>query len=554
MNTLTRCDHSGTHTTAKLFLLIGAALIGADASGEALFEARLDVDLQVDTPRILQKFGYATSFPSPPKPADGSPRPKNPRGAFTGATNGIAGTLAGGTWDADRRNPPGPGRGLSLSTSGMTDAPPVLGAFATGEGWATGRTRARLGNFTGREGNFPDAEELEIDLSVITAPFLKAVAGADVESYDWASAKYHFEVINVDTGAVIVSTPPAPVMPIEQAESGVNNPAIAPLATPFTVTLPANTFTNIDLVGHVYASGYSIGVEPAFPPVLPPPAMVPFQQRAAQLFPDPQMAANVGPNPLMGNVDSFGLWPLPSLAAVQGEDPDAHAGMATIFMDQVIIDPLAPNDLLIEVEAPIEGSTILALDQMLFAPGGVQLFGMEQALGVGLGAGFQPQPDPQMLSFFGPQTQLPPQPLHGSLNPAGFSDEFAPDAIFYDGAMGPGQQSGLLSFVQVHDLIDGVVDGMARFTLRQFSEGISGDFDGDGQVTPGDYFMWAELYASGNFLADGNADGQVDAADYTIWRDRFDAALGGGFQVPEPGAAALGLIGFAAAGLRRRTR
>lgn len=546
-------SHAIHRSASGSVMCLVVALTGQSAVAESLFHAKLEIDLAVDTPVITNKFGFATSFPTPPKPPGGGARPTNPDGdskesmtpdgAFAVAAERYARTSAPGM------------KGLSLEAIGFTDAVAALGSKATGEAWATGRTKVRLGNFTGRSG-LPPAEEIEIDLSVHTDPFLRALAGADAESWDWASAKYHFELINADSGAVLLTTPPAPVMPIEQAESGDNILDPAPIAIPTKIKLAPNSFTNVELVGHVYASGYSIGNPPAFPPVVPPPAMAPFEDRSRALFPDDDMLVSASPTTLLGDANNQGRWLLAGLAGVNGADPDAHAGMATVMLDQTVVDPQSPNDLLIEVEAPLDGMTTLAMDQLLLAPGGVQMFGLEQVLGVGVADDFMQLPNPQLLSFMGPASPLPPQPLHGSLVPVGFDDDFAPSAIFYEGMLGAGQTSGLLSFVQVHDLVDGQLDGMARFTVRQLTEGHAGDYNMDGMVDEQDYQMWSQLYGSGDILADGNGDGAVDAADYTLWRDRLggghpEVALGNS-AAPEPTAVAICLLAAASAVCVRR--
>ncbi|QDT68671.1 hypothetical protein MalM25_15950 [Planctomycetes bacterium MalM25] len=63
-----------------------------------------------------------------------------------------------------------------------------------------------------------------------------------------------------------------------------------------------------------------------------------------------------------------------------------------------------------------------------------------------------------------------------------------------------------------------LADAIAAFTA---GEAIPGDYDRDGDVDDGDYFVWAAAYgeAGAGLDADGNGDGLIDAADYTIWRD-----------------------------------
>lgn len=65
---------------------------------------------------------------------------------------------------------------------------------------------------------------------------------------------------------------------------------------------------------------------------------------------------------------------------------------------------------------------------------------------------------------------------------------------------------------------------------------LPGDYDGNGQIDPGDCQIWKETFGSRDQLqADGNHNGIVDSADYTIWRDALAApTLLPHAAVPEP--------------------
>lgn len=71
------------------------------------------------------------------------------------------------------------------------------------------------------------------------------------------------------------------------------------------------------------------------------------------------------------------------------------------------------------------------------------------------------------------------------------------------------------------------------------------DYNLDGAIDPLDYEVWRATYGSTvDLRADGNADGVVDAADYALWRDAYALTAGNALAVPEPGSAALFIIGL----------
>lgn len=88
----------------------------------------------------------------------------------------------------------------------------------------------------------------------------------------------------------------------------------------------------------------------------------------------------------------------------------------------------------------------------------------------------------------------------------------------------------------------------------------SGDYDHNFVVDTADYELWASTYGDSglSIASDGNGDGVVNAADYSIWRDNLGTALNDlptpgvsdsilqRVAVPEPGSAALAILGFTA--------
>ncbi len=100
--------------------------------------------------------------------------------------------------------------------------------------------------------------------------------------------------------------------------------------------------------------------------------------------------------------------------------------------------------------------------------------------------------------------------------------------------------------------------GTITFTIQP--NGLPGDFDLNGQVDGDDLLLWES--GVGNFLdgmatvvdGDGNEDGQVDGADFLLWQQNMGTTLSGEntvATVPEPGVAALFLVGWIISMARR---
>ncbi|QDU88760.1 hypothetical protein Pla175_21420 [Pirellulimonas nuda] len=90
--------------------------------------------------------------------------------------------------------------------------------------------------------------------------------------------------------------------------------------------------------------------------------------------------------------------------------------------------------------------------------------------------------------------------------------------------------------------------------------GTPGDYNDDGAVNAADYTVWRDNLGAANEDAlngNGSGSGGVDAADYTLWKNEFGNGASGALQaasVPEPGAALLSVLAFAAlAGGRARS-
>ncbi len=521
----TQSTHVRSLTQPVLFVVLLATVTNTYAA--SVFDAELELSIKVVTPNIEHKIMVTTSFP----------RPENQKGIPTGRPNPdndwneteIKGGVAAQNPDpftAERKKVEH-GEGLTFHVGGKTHAFKP-GDLAHGEGWASGRTRIRLHNFTGLE-SMPPAESIKVDLDVTAIRALFAMAVAGDASYDWASAKYFYNVTNADTGNVLVSEPSAPVLPIISKE-GNSLPSMnrESKKTNVKLNLPAGSFTNIDLFGHVYASGYS-EVLPDSPNAVPSERLELLKKRSSQLLPDEKMNLALAHqsewDPLMGDVVGYGPWAVADVAGVKGNDPLAVEGNDTVFLTQVATDPNQPHDLEISVEVPFDDYTVFTLNNDMIAAGGVHLFGSQLELGTGVGDEFQVynQIDrARQLQFLLDNSSHDNQLEHtGAFELVNINDPQSPNVLQFQGELSPGQGVQFLTQILVHDGIDGVTDGMARLTLRHNAEGMAGDYTGDYVVDRQDYGLWKETFGSSDLTADGNGNGVIDTGDFTVWQDNF---------------------------------
>ena len=557
-------------TPPVLFVVLLATVTNTYA--RSVFDAQLNLSLKVATPPgtttpvIENKFGFATSFPRPRDKKGRPVGPPNPTKEWNQKT------LSGGTATQDptplvaERKKVKHGLGLNFHVGGATDAF-VAGDYGEGEGWASGRTRIRLGNFTGRDG-LPPAQVVNVNLELDTAAIAMAHAVNGDASFDWAFAKYFYELTNEATGAVLAQNIGWPAG--KEAESTEGDPAHGVGEGPKHIVplrLPANSFTNIDLFGHVYAAGFSEVLPGPLPAVLPAWA-VPFQQRAKQMLPDSEMNLEYA-DPLFGNVVGHGSWLVDDVAGVKGDDLLAVNGNDTVFLAQVATAPNQLQDLEISVETPVDEYTVFTLDNNVTAAGGVHLFGSQLELGTGVGDQFESHDQAGQLRFLLEDSSHDSQiERTGAFEFVGVNDPVSPNALQFQGELSPGQGAQFQTQILVHDSIDGVTDGMARLTLRHLTEGIAGDYTGDYVVDQQDYELWKETFGLSELMADGNGNGTIDAGDFTVWQDNFQQGNfpftdfnrefhfgASNLAIPEPATALISLIGLGAvaclAGRRR---
>jgi hypothetical protein len=114
------------------------------------------------------------------------------------------------------------------------------------------------------------------------------------------------------------------------------------------------------------------------------------------------------------------------------------------------------------------------------------------------------------------------------------------------------------------DLVNALLYSMPAYsvtTLVFVSDGLPGDYNGNGTVDAADYTVWRDSFGlGGDQAADGNEDNVVDEDDFLLWRDNFGRTdLGGGSgagatAVPEPATFMFACWWGLALVLRRRGR
>ena len=105
--------------------------------------------------------------------------------------------------------------------------------------------------------------------------------------------------------------------------------------------------------------------------------------------------------------------------------------------------------------------------------------------------------------------------------------------MLFEGQLQPGQLSQFEFVANLHDQIDGVIDGMARFTLRKFLEGFGGDYNNDFVTDAQDLALWQQTYGTPDFLADGNANGLVEGGDFLNWQRQHGRGFGSTGDFPQ---------------------
>ncbi len=127
---------------------------------------------------------------------------------------------------------------------------------------------------------------------------------------------------------------------------------------------------------------------------------------------------------------------------------------------------LNPFDLVIKVSGmPVGGLVTIAFDKHATNNTNVTWSDFHMELGTGVGPGFVLSDEIDQLAF------VPPAPIEmNGFFPVFTSDEplpTGPDVLWYFGSLAPGETAVWWLAIQVPDDIDGVIDGMATFTLRQ---------------------------------------------------------------------------------------
>lgn len=536
-----------------LTLALSVALPMA-AEAKTDFSALLDMDMTIPDGAITNKFGFATSFPKPAAPPAFGIKNGNPGGELkTFTKNGGTANIGPNLPDnAMVRKSVAKGRGMKLYLQGDTNAVPVNDSIGQAEGWLSGTAKFRLGNFTGRPG-LPTAQGVTVDLDVEMLYDLFAAATNDVQIQDRANAKVIYSLTNTTTGDVLI---PETVLTVDDDDVKPDNrlgPVAIGIPTP-KITIPANTFYNLELFGHVYVAGESRGAAPPNPPpVNRPPGSIPnLPDRMDQPLPDDDMRLASAQTALFGDAFGSGGGVLMASAGVVGEDPEALHGLNTVMLNDTVTSGDKFFDLEVAVEVPVNGSSQVAIQDVMEAASGFhgQFYGLQ--LGTGVGGEFQMSQDPGLLSLAGIESPLPPQELTGAYQLMGFNDPLNPTQMMFEGQLQPGQMSQFDLVANLNDQIDGEIDGMARFTLRKMVQGFGGDYNYDFVTNTADLALWQQTYGTKDFLADGDANGYISGGDFLAWQRNF----GRGFEfsdgnppatlgaVPEPTSVGLALVGM----------
>ena len=419
------------HRRRRLLVLAIALVVGLPTAVEAKteFSSLLDLEMTIPGGAIHNKFGFATSFPKPAAAPPFGIKNGNPGGeqkTFTanGGTANIGPLLAA---DAMARKDVPKGRGMKLFLEGDTNAVALDGSIGQAEGWLSGTAKFRLGNITGRP-DIPQwiAEKVTVDLDVTTLYDLFASATNDLMPTDRANAKVVYSLTNTSTGDVLI---PETVFTVD--DDDIKAPErIGPVknTTTLSLTIPANTFYNLELFGHIYVAGESRGAAPLNPvPVNRPPGSIPnLPERMDQTLPDDGMRLPVSTTALFGDAFGHGGGSLLASAGVIGEDPLARHGLNTVMLESAVTSGHNFYDLEVAVEVPVNDFSQVAIQDVMGAASGFhgQFYNLQ--LGTGVGGEFQLSQDPTMLSLAGVESPFAPQDLTGAYQLMGFNDPFVP--------------------------------------------------------------------------------------------------------------------------------
>ncbi|MCA9239702.1 MAG: hypothetical protein KDA37_05870 [Planctomycetales bacterium] len=184
------------------------------------------------------------------------------------------------------------------------------------------------------------------------------------------------------------------------------------------------------------------------------------------------------------------------------------------------------------LEVPVDGVKQVAIENRLVVPGGRFGRDYQLSIGTGVGDGFEESGDTELLALLGGGSELPPETVLDD------PDYPQPRDYWYTGGrfgeplltslagafeLSPGDEAAGLFVVQISDAADGVIDGLAQFTLRQVLPGTAGDYNNDGVTDMQDYSFYRDAFTGGDeslvAMADGNGNGRLDSGDYTVWRD-----------------------------------
>ena len=519
--------------------------------------ALLELDMTIPSGAITNKFGFATSFPKPedaPGIGINNGNPGGERSTFT--QNGGSATLGPNRpEDGIKRNSIPKGRGMKLYLDEYTNAMPVDGSIGQAEGWLSGTTKFRLGNFTGRPGLPEPAENLKVDLDVQMLYDLIASASNDIVIVDQANAKLVYSLINTTTGDILI---PETVIRVDDDDVRPDDRKMSPKANIPTpqITLPSNSFHNLELFGHIYVAGESRGSAPPNPPpVNRPPGSIPnLPERMDQPLPDDDMRLPLASLALFGDALGHGGGVLQASAGVVGEAPEARHGLNTVMLNNTITSGDSFFDVEVAIEVPVNDFSQVAIQDVMGAASGFHGQFFDLQVGTGVGDEFQLSQNPGFLSLAGSESAFPSQDLTWAYQLMDFNDPFNPTQMLFQGELQPGQLSQFEHVANLHDLIDGEIDGMARFTMRKFVEGFGGDYNNDFVTDGTDLALWQQTYGTEDFLADGDANGYIGGGDFLNWQRN----VGRGFEipggtspaafsaVPEPVSVTLALVGMIA--------